>query len=132
MWKHKLNFMNGSKIHFHSKLILSCRHKSSMSIGIRNICYINQKFIKTHAITKLRQHFSISTQISSFSSSSLASLLKPEQIDLINEQKVLFDHLYKNVNKLNLGQDVLELIIDSKNKIDDLFMVVVVGKFSRV
>ena len=62
-----------------------------------------------------------------YSASSLSSIIKPEQIDLINEQKILFDGIYANVNKLNMGQDVLDLIVDSKNKIDDLFMVVVVG-----
>ena len=55
--------------------------------------------------------------------STLSSLLKPEQIEFIEQEKHMFDKMYKNFSKLGASTDIMNLIADSKSKIDDLFMV---------
>ena len=55
--------------------------------------------------------------------STLSSLLKPGQIEFIEQEKLMFDKMYKNFSKLGASKDTLNLIADSKSKIDDLFMV---------
>lgn len=77
-------------------------------------------------INKISIH-SISTTIHP---GTLSSLLKPHHTNIVFEQRNMMQNLYKAMLSLDATQDHLDLIEDTMSRIEEVFMVVVVGEFN--
>lgn len=60
----------------------------------------------------------------------LTKILQPRHLDIVKEERVMFHKLYRNLLEVNASNDVLNLVMDTQARIDDLFLVVVVGEFN--
>ena len=64
------------------------------------------------------------------STKALRNLLKDEHFGLINEERNLLADLHSALSSLGVSRDKLELVEDTRARIDDLYTIVVVGEFN--
>ncbi|BCY18999.1 dynamin [Leptolinea sp. HRD-7] len=59
-----------------------------------------------------------------------SSMLTPEQIELLHEEKDVLKNVLLRIDKSSLPKDALELLQKSITQLDELFLLVVVGEFN--
>ena len=64
------------------------------------------------------------------STQALRDLLSDEHYEIINEERALLGDLHGILSTLEVSRDSLDLVSDTRARIDDLFMMVVVGEFN--
>ena len=65
-----------------------------------------------------------------FSSPSLASLLSSRQKSIIKDEKSIFDELHGYLQQIDANQSDIDLVVETKSRVDDVFLVVIVGEFN--
>ena len=60
----------------------------------------------------------------------MSNILQPYHLDIVKDERVMFNKLYKNLIEIKADDEVLKLVADTQSRIDDLFLVVVVGEFN--
>ena len=92
-----------------------------LSNSIRRRCSITMNIIT--------RNNSISSSLSSLSSS-ISNLLQTDYRSLVAEERLVLGTLHTALQSCNAPNDDLDLIADTRARIDDLFMLVIVGEFN--
>lgn len=103
----------------------------SCSNKILSNIIIKQKFLEI-SLKNANKLFNTKRYISSTSSfsSSFASLLQDNHKTIINDEREMLTELYSTLQSIGVTQDELDLVADTRSRIDDLFMVVICGEFN--
>lgn len=62
--------------------------------------------------------------------SNLGNLLQPSHFSLIDAERKFLSDLYNTMYRMNSSKEILDLLADTNARINDLFVVVVVGEFN--
>lgn len=98
--------------------------KHLQQFALRPIGVIN----KRQSVLQFKTPVQLSSTLSHYGT--LSSLLKPHHTDIVFEQRKMMQKLYKAMVLLDASQDNLDLIEDTMSRIEEVFMVVVVGEFN--
>jgi hypothetical protein len=60
----------------------------------------------------------------------MSNILQPHHLDIVKDERVMFSKLFKSLVEIKSDDEVLKLVTDTQSRIDDLFLVVVVGEFN--
>ena len=73
-----------------------------------------------------------SYQVREFSSvlSPLTNLLRPNHSDIILEEQNMLTSLISCLRSINSPKEEIDLIYDTRSRMDDLFLIVIVGEFN--
>ena len=92
---------------------------------IRN--FVLKKIIPKNVL--IRCNNTLVTSLSSLSAS-LSSLLHTDYRSIVSEERVTLGKLHAALKLCNASSEDLDLISDTRARIDDLFMLVIVGEFN--
>lgn len=62
--------------------------------------------------------------------SGMSNILQPHHLNIVKDERVMFSKLLKNLIAIKADDEVLSLVTDTQSRIDDLFLVVIVGEFN--
>lgn len=115
--------------HFNLATLSDTQHTTSHNLGsgaMRRLLFS----LPSSWLPNIHRHFSHRQVTWPRKFSSLSSLLKKDQISIVEDEKLMFDELFASLKLMEASQDDLDLIRDCRSRVDDFFMVIVVGEFN--
>jgi small GTP-binding protein len=82
------------------------------------------------ALTKNKDSFPRWTQHRTTSTSTLGDLLSASQKKILVNERAIFDEILKLLQQADADQADIDIITETKSRVDDVFLVVVVGEFN--
>eukprot|EP01041_Mallomonas_annulata_P004479 gene4479-8914_t len=79
--------------------------------------------INRHSSLRMTSRLSLHT-------GALASLLQPHHLDIVKEERKMLKQLFRLLESMESKQEDLDLVQDTMSRVDEVFMVVVVGEFN--